>query len=309
MAKAEKASVNSTADWLQGVIPSMNTPFTDSGEFDAESFRRELDVIQAAGCPGVLMLAAAGEGEYLSLEEFSQALQTAANQDGFQLPVMVSISANGQSERLARAERAVDAGATGILVSIPQVSTQEERIDLLGAVAEKSPATVALQDFDARGEGLAVDDLVDLTQKIPKVQMLKIETLPAGPKFTALRERLGSSIRLSGGWTVLQLMDALNREIDAFIPTEMEEAYVAIWNFHRGGAVEEARLLWEKMLPIISFSNQSLGVSIRMFKQFRVSRGTFSTDRCRVPTPILDRYQLAEVDRLWSRFCAIRDSL
>ncbi len=301
--------MNSTAEWLHGVIPSMNTPFTRAGQLDTESLRRELDVIRAAGCPGVLMLAAAGEGEYLSLEEFSQALQTAATQDSSQLPVMVSISANNQSERLARAERAVDAGAKAILVSIPQVSTQEERLDLLGAVAEKSPATVALQDFDPRGEGLGVDDLVDLTERIPKVQMLKIETLPAGPKFTALREKLGSSIRLSGGWTVLQLMDALNREIDAFIPTEMEEAYVAIWNFHRAGAVEEARLLWEQILPIIAFANQSLGVSIRMLKQFRVSRGTFSTDFCRVQTPTLDHYQLAEVDRLWSRFAVIRDSL
>ena len=298
-----------TADWLQGVIPSMNTPFTNSGEFDTESFRRELDVVQEAGCAGVLMLAAAGEGEHLSVEEFSEVMLTVGAQDSFHLPVMVSVSANNQSERLARAERARDAGVAGILVSIPEASTQEERMDLLGAVAEKSPATVALQDFDPRGEGLAVDDLVDLTEKLPKVQMLKIETLPAGPKFTALREKLGSSIRLSGGWTVLQLMDALDREIDAFIPTEMEEAYVAIWRFHQGGAAEEARLLWEKILPIIAFSNQSLGVSIRMFKRFRVSRGTFSTDVCRTPAPTLDHHQLAEVDRLWSRFRAICDSL
>ena len=298
-----------SADWLQGVIPSMNTPFTDSGQFDTESFRRELDVVQDAGCAGVLMLAAAGEGEHLSLEEFSQVLLTVGAQDNFQLPVMVSVSANNQSERLARAERAVDAGANGVLVSIPEVPTQEERVDLLGAVAEKSPATVALQDFDPRGEGLGVDDLVDLTEKVSKVQMLKIETLPAGPKFTALRERLGGSIRLSGGWTVLQLMDALNREIDAFIPTEMEEAYAAIWNFHRVGAVEEARLLWEQILPIIAFSNQSLGVSLRMFKHFRVWRGTFSTDFCRIPAPTLDHHQLGEVNRLWSRFCAIRDSV
>ena len=301
--------LSSAADWLQGVIPSMNTPFDDSGQFDAESFQRELAVIQRAGCAGVLMLAAAGEGEYLSLEEFSQVLQTAAGQEDFKVPVMVSISAASQRERLARAERAVDGGARGVLVSIPQVPTQQERVDLLGAVAEKSPPTVALQDFDPRGEGLAVDDLVDLARTIPSVKMLKIETLPAGPKFTALRERLGNSIRLSGGWTVLQLMDAINRKIDAFIPTEMEEAYVAIWNFHRAGAVEEARLLWEQLLPVIAFSNQSLGVSIRMFKQFRVLRGTFSTDVCRIPDRTLDQYQRAEVYRLWSRFRAILQSM
>jgi dihydrodipicolinate synthase/N-acetylneuraminate lyase len=301
--------VSSTAGWLQGVIPSMNTPFDASGQFDADSFQRELDVIQHAGCPGALMLAAAGEGLHLSLEEFSQVLETAANKEDFKLPVMVSISANDQSERLARAERAFDAGATAVLVSIPEVSTQEQRVDLLGAVAEKSPAMVTLQDFDPRGEGLAVDDLVDLVNNLPSVKMLKIETLPAGPKFSALREKLGDSIRLSGGWTVLQLMDAMDREIDAFIPTEMEEAYVAIWNLHRSGAIEEARMLWEQLLPIIAFSNQSLGVSIRMFKEFRVSRGTFSTNISRIPEPTLDSIQQAEVDRLWSRYTAIRESL
>jgi len=301
--------VSSTTDWLQGVIPSMNTPFDVSGQFDADSFRLELDVIQQAGCPGVLMLAAAGEGQHLSLEEFSHVLETAASKEGFTLPVMVSISANDQSERLARAERAVDAGADAVLVSIPEVSAQEQRLDLLGAVVEKSPATVALQDFDPHGEGLSVDDLVDLVNNLPSVKMLKIETLPAGPKFSALQEKLGDSIRLSGGWTVLQLMDALDRDIDAFIPTEMEEAYVAIWNLHRAGAAAEARLLWEKLLPIIAFSNQSLGVSIRMFKEFRVSRGTFSTSMCRIPEPTLDRFQQAEVDRLWLRYQGILESL
>lgn len=301
--------MNAAVGWLQGVVPSMNTPFLDNGDFDSESFRRELDIIRDAGCAGILMLAAAGEGEYLSQDEFSQVLHIATREDRSQSAVMVSITANDQAGRLARAARAVEAGADAVLVSIPQVSNQEQRVDLISEVAEQSPATVALQDFDPRGEGLSVENLVDLTLKVPKVRMLKIETLPAGPKFTALREELGSSIILSGGWTVLQLMDAINRRIDAFIPTEMEEAYVAIWNFYRVGAVEEARLLWEKMLPIIAFSNQSLGVSIRMFKQFRVSRGAFSSDFCRIPAPRLDRYQRAEVAGLWLRFQAILNSL
>ena len=39
---------------LRGIVPSLNTPFTDADEIDEDGLRREVDHVVAAGCVGIL---------------------------------------------------------------------------------------------------------------------------------------------------------------------------------------------------------------------------------------------------------------
>jgi 4-hydroxy-tetrahydrodipicolinate synthase len=104
---------------------------------------------------------------------------------------------------------------------------------------------------------------------------------------------------------VTQLIEALQRGVHAFMPTAMDNVYVRIHALFSAGRRDEARALFERLLPMIAFSNQALDVSIRTFKHLRRLEGTFATDLCRAPTAPLDPFQQATLEHLAPRILAL----
>jgi 4-hydroxy-tetrahydrodipicolinate synthase len=140
---------------------------------------------------------------------------------------------------------------------------------------------------------------------VPGLAAVKVETVPAGPKYTALRDALGNRLHLSGGWAAMQMLDGLARGLDAFVPSGLLPAYVRVFDLFAGGEREAARALFERMLPVITFSNQHIEVSIRFWKRYRVRQGVFALDRCRAGVRPLDAVQSAEADLLVERALAL----
>ena len=53
-----------------------------------------------------------------------------------------------------------------------------------------------------------------------------------------------NKLNVCGGWAVTQLIDALNRNVDAFIPTGLEYIYVKIYTLYKNGNFHDARNLF-----------------------------------------------------------------
>ena len=283
---------------MRGIVPSLNTPFTEDDRIDEESLRREVDHVVAAGCVGILSLAVASESASLSPAEIDRAASIIVEQAAGRIPVILSVTADQQAERLRRAVRARTLGADGILCQAPAGTDRAGRRDLLGEVADAGPSLLMIQDLDWHGPGLAIDEIAGLFEGIESFTCLKVETVPAGPKYSRVLEATGGRLHVSGGWAVGQMLDALARGVHAFMPTCMEPRYVAIHRHYTAGDHEEARRLFEAMLPVLAFSNQHIDVSIRFFKLLRQAQGLFSSARCRSPVPALDAVQQDEADRL-----------
>lgn len=103
----------------------------------------------------------------------------------------------------------------------------------------------------------------------------------------------------------MQMIEALQRGVHAFMPTAMDHIYVRIHRLFAAGRRYEARAVFEQLLPYVAFSNQHLEVSIRFFKRLREIDGTFATDICRPPTGVLDPFQQASLDALAPRAVAL----
>ena len=82
------------------------------------------------------------------------------------------------------------------------------------------------------------------------------------------------------------------------MPTAMDAIYVAIDSAYRSGDKDLARSRFEKLLPVLAFTNQHIDVSIRFFKMLRHDEGIFTSDFCRPPVRILDSFQDKEARRL-----------
>ena len=290
---------------LRGIVPSLNTPFGADLSLDLKSLRREVEHVVGAGCRGILAMAVAGEGPSLTNAEFAAATGEIVVVNARRVPVIVSVSAPDFDMSRARAVAAKEHGADALLYQPPSGTGIAELKARLSALAEIGPGPIMLQDLDWHGSGLPVDAIVELFHTVPAFQSLKIETVPAGPKYTQVLSATGGSLHVCGGWAVSQMVDALTRGVHAFMPTEFEVVYVTIYDLFAAGEREAALALFEAMLPFIAFSNQHIDVSIRFFKYLRQAAGIFETANCRSPVPELDSYHTDEARRL----AAVRSTL
>jgi len=276
---------------LCGIVASLHTPFDEAGGLDEASLVRLVDHAAAAGCSGVLAAAVAGEVGALFPDERRRMLHLLGEATAGRLVLVAGVSAPELETSLSLAREAREAGAATILWQPPPGLDEAALETALERLGEAGPGPVMLQDLDWHGTGLDVMVLARLAERVQALKAVKVETAPAGPKYTAVREATGERLHLSGGWAAMQMPDGLARGLDAFIPSGLLPVYARIWALWQEGRVEEAIRLFERCLPILAFSNQHIEVSIRFWKRVRRQEGLFATDHCRPPIPPLDAVQ------------------
>ena len=148
-----------------------------------------------------------------------------------------------------------------------------------------------IQDLDFTGPGLDVETIKHLIDILPSLSALKIETIPAGPKYTAIREICGNEIFIAGGWPISQMIEALDRGVDAMIPeSSMVQVLCTIDQSYRTGHREEAIQIFNRLQPVLGFSHQNLILSIAFCKRLLVRKGIFTTDQIRIADFKWDQY-------------------
>ena len=281
---------------MRGIVPSLNTPFDMEGAVDHASLRRLVDHTVQAGCGGMLGLAVAGEHTTLTQTEKMHFVEVAVDANAGRIPLIISVTDPVPSASLELAKMAMGAGATGICVQLPIEFDRQRKLGFLQDLSLYAPDILMVQDLDWISDGLALDEIIYLFEKISAFSWLKIETQKAGLKYSAVLEATGGALNVCGGWAVTQLMDAMARGVNAFIPTGLERVYVAINRLYQSDDIDAARILFERVLPVLNFSNQNIDTSIRFFKLLRKSEGLFDTEMCRLTSPEFDEFQKAEAD-------------
>ena len=281
---------------MRGIVPSLNTPFDRDGALEIASLRRLVDHTVDAGCGGMLGLAVAGEHQTLSPAEKLVFIETVTDTNAGRIPFVVSVTAPDAKASTELAKAAVAFKADGICVQIPDGLDRDQKTGFLQDLAQYGPDILMVQDLDWAGHGMSLDDIVHLAEQVDKFTWLKIETQHAGPKYSAVLEATDGALKVCGGWAVTQLMDAMARGVHAFIPTGMEHVYFAIYHMHQSGDIAGARSLFERVLPVLNFSNQHIDTSIRFFKMLRKAEGLFDTDTCRASAATFDPVQQSEAN-------------
>jgi 4-hydroxy-tetrahydrodipicolinate synthase len=267
---------------MQGIITVLNTPFGDDDAVDLSSLRRNVRYALDSGVAGFLVPAMASEVNKLSREERKQIVEAVLEENAGQVPVIGGASAATGEERRQNAEALIQMGCDGVLASIP--FEDESRYE--GAVRELdalNPGFLMLQDWDFQGYGLPVSLIARLFQEVESFRCLKVEVVPAGVKYSELLNATEGRLHVSGGWAVMQMIEALERGVHAFMPTGMHELYTQLYHLYQVGEREQARTLFERLLPVLAFANQHLDISVHFFKRLLYAQGIYSTPRVREP--------------------------
>jgi 4-hydroxy-tetrahydrodipicolinate synthase len=267
---------------LRGIITVLNTPFTEGDEVDLPSLRRNVRYAIDSGVAGFLVPAMASEVDKLSAEERRQIVEAVLEENGGRVPVIGGASAAAAEQRRRNAADLIELGCDGILASIPFQDEARYERDVRELDALK-PGFLMLQDWDFQGYGLPISLISKLFDKVESFRCLKVEVVPAGVKYSEVLEATIGRLHVSGGWAVMQIIEALDRGIHAFMPTGMHELYTRIYSLYQAGQREGARILFEQLLPVLAFANQHLDISVHFFKRLLHRQGIYSTPRVRPP--------------------------
>ncbi len=267
---------------LKGIVTVLNTPFTKEDTIDKAALKNHVEEALKAGVAGILVPAMAAEVYKLSHLERLEMLSTVLETVGNRIPVIAGAGERDLSKSKELLKAYMQLGCKNVLFQIPFIEEQQFRNHFM-ELAQLNPEMIMLQDWDATGYGLSDQLICDLFEKVAAFKCLKIETVPAGPKYSRILELTQGTLNLSGGWAVTQMMEGLQRGVHAFMPTGMHFIYTAIYQYFEEGNIAEAEALFQKIIPVLAFSNQHLDVSIHFFKRLLYRQGMYNTPNVRHP--------------------------
>lgn len=282
---------------LAGALPVLATPFSMDGTVDLDSLRRLVRYVIRAGVDGVVFPGVASEFDCLSPDERTTALEVIAREVNQRVPIVVGASAGNAEDSAALAAEGAARGAAAAMVMAPAEVGREVAalVDFFSTVAAGTALPIVLQNAPPPvGAGLAVETILEIAERIPRVCYVKEETQPCGQRISRLLESAPANLLgVMGGAGGRYIVDELNRGAAATMPaTELTEAHVAIVRAHRSGDVARAREIFNRILPLLSF--QAV-FRMRMTKAVLKARGLFATERVRAPLPELDAQDRREL--------------
>lgn len=288
---------------LTGIVTVLNVPFRENDTVDYDALARNVADAVGAGVSGFLVPAMASEVEALSEEERDGIVRTVVTSAAGAALVVGGASAVSTDERRRWVERVMSAGCDAALVAVPYRDSQTWEAAVRDVAQTGVP--LVIQDWDAAGYGAPVDAIARLFDELPAFQSIKIEVVPAGVKYTQVLDACDHRIHVAGGWAVTQMIEALDRGVDAVMPTGMHRIYTEIVRRYAAGDRDGARELFDRIAPVLAFSNQHLDISIYFFKRLLYRQGIYPTARCRAPAQTFDTYHQRIADELIDRVIAI----
>ena len=292
---------------LQGVLPIVHTPFTDTDEIDTAILRREIDWAYAQGADG-LGTGMVSELLRLTFDERIALTHHIAEMSAGRGAVFAGVGAESTKQALSYAKAAEKAGCDAVM-AVPPVTTalpEDQLGDYFRTLADGIALPVIVQDASGYvGKAIPLTVCVHLLERYGDEKILfKPEAPPIGPNLSALRDATGGRARIFEGSGGILLVDSYRRGIAGTMPgMELLDGIVALWKALQRGDEETIYRLYYPICAIVALQLQAgLDGFLVIEKDLLVKRGIFASARRRTPYGWeLDGETAAEVDRLFAR--------
>ena len=294
---------------LHGILPVLATPFVGSGadpqglHVAEDDMVRIVDFALAAGAHGIVYPGVASEFNFLSEAERRQLSLAVCQRVAGRVPIVVGASAPNVEEVRRLLNHGKDIGARAAMVMAPASlgSDAETLVDFFRQVSQATDLPIILQNAPPPvGAGLSVETILAVAAAVESVHYVKEETLPSGQRITQLLDVTGDSlVGVMGGGGARYVVDELNRGACGAMPAcELTDLHVALYQAHRAGDLRQARLLYDRTLPLLLF--QAV-FRMRMTKEVLVRRGIIRSPAVRAPLPTLDDQDQTELQTMLSQ--------
>lgn len=270
---------------LQGIVTVLNTPFNPDNSINLRGLKNNVRNALHAGVAGFLVPAMASEVYKLSENERLEMVATVLEETNEKVPVIAGAGETDLTISKRLISEYISLGCKNVLFQIPFQNEIQFRNHFY-ELAETAPEMIMLQDWDASGYGLPDELIFELFESVDAFRCLKVETVPAGVKYSRILEITGGRLNVSGGWAVSQMIEGLKRGVHAFMPTGMHWIYTEIYNLWKWDWKQKQNSYFRKFCLFWPFQT-----STSIF-QFTFLKGCFFGREFTPPTWFANRFFL-----------------
>ncbi len=300
--------LNTIKHQLKGIIAVVNTPFTTDNNIDEFGLRRYVQTALKDNVTGFLVNGMAAEVEKLTREERELITKTVISEVDNRVPVIGGAYAIDHMSRIKVVDDLVTAGCGGIMINIPYQNSRSY-VQQVSDLAARTDGFIMLQDWSFDGNGIPIETILHLYEKIQNFKSIKIEVKAAGIKYTQVIDNTSAELHVCGGWAASQMIEALDRGVDTFMPTLFHSIYDRIFKLHNQGEREQAGNLFQEILPVLSFSHQHVDISVHFAKRFMFKKGIFKNHIVRPPILDFDSFHEAIAKELIEKALTLENNL
>ena len=298
-----------TSTQFRGVYAIPVTPFNEDLSIDWQSLRRCIAFSVETGAHGIVLPVNASEGPFLTDAERKEVLKTGIEVVNGAVPVIAGVSGASTAVSVDLTKNAAELGADAVMAMPPNGAAGQVVWDHYVAIAETGQLPVWIQNNKPpAGPVVPTNMMVKMLNEVKHVDYVKEESYLPGQIMTELLEKAGGAVKgLMGGMGGRYLVDEYRRGSAGTMPAgHITDAHVKLWNALDAGGIDsnglhivsdEARTLWERMIPSLNFEFM-FGANAYKAAYFR--RGIIKTDLTRNPAnKYLDKLELDTIlDRM-----------
>lgn len=287
---------------MRGVYAIPPTPFLMDGRFDEAGFRNVLRFCLKAGAHGLVTPVNASEFTSLSDDERKRVVTIAVEEIAGTIPMVAGVAGVSAEHAAMLARHAQEAGADSLIAMPPYVrkATPDEIVRYYQAIdREARGLPVWIQNnMPPVGTPMSAALLVRIIDATETVNYVKEECWPAGHYMTELFELAGSKVKgIQGGMAGRYLIDEYARGACGTMPAcEICDVHVQLWDLLEAGNKQEARALFNCMLPLL---NMEFMYGVVVYKEVLRRRGIIDNTTIRgAGHHSLDEYDKRELDAI-----------
>ena len=264
--------------------------------------RNQVELCVERGVCGVVGPANASEFMTLSDDERRKWLQIVINAADGRVPVIASITSGHEIPSSELGKLAIGLGASGVMSMPPLIMQRDEAgcYNYYAHLTEVLDVPVIVQNYNAPlGTPMSPTMLARLCSELDGIDYIKEEVSPEPHCITATLNAVGSHCKgIFGGQGGIFLIDEFLRGAVGNMPASHNaDLLVSIWDLLERGEEEEARSLFVRILPLMSYE-RLYGVAV--YKEVLVKRGIVACAKRRVPGHDIDELDRRELNRIFS---------
>jgi 4-hydroxy-tetrahydrodipicolinate synthase len=225
----------------RGVIPVLTTPFHADGSIDENSLRRQVDYCVASGAAGLCAPAFGSEYYKLSDSERLRIAKIVVQHVDHRIPVLVNTGSPSIRSTAGFSRHAERLGADGLMVAAPRVAPlgSAELMVFFEEVCRSVKIPVMLQDADSQGGGLPAELFVELAERCPNFEAVKLENVLPRERCEQIIRHSNRRIKVFYGWGGLRLFDGLAHGACGIMPgLALARVFVHIFTLYHAGRAD-----------------------------------------------------------------------
>ena len=297
------------SELFKGVCPVINTPFNQDHNIDADGIRSIIEYVIDSGSQNIAIFALNSEPHKMTLGEKAETIKLFLESVNKRVKTLVGIVENSLTGAIRLAGLAADGGADGIIIYPPSLvpASGPQLLDYFKAISDSVDCPVMIQDAPkTTGVTMSAAFLLEVFEKVENVSYVKVECpLPVIKIAQILRETDGKMKCLSGNGGIYTI-DAFTQGAWGVMPgIGLAGYFVKMYQYFSQGQVDKARDVFENMMPLLWFEDQSLEFFIACEKEILKHKGVIEFSHSRAPGHSLSDANRKELHVLMNRLRAL----